>query len=225
MNGHRTYARFAGAMFLLAIVTSITGGLLIQGAIDQPVDLGSNASDRWAIRVGATLELINAVAVIGIAASLWVPLKERHPGMTIGYVGLRIIESGLCVAAAFIPVTLLAIGESDDQQAMSAGPMIMIRADLVEHGVPIFLGLGSLILYLILHRTRLVPRYIAIWGLVAAPAVIVANTVLAGTAVAPVLVAPILANEIYLGIYLMAKGLNRSTRPGPKIPHRMSSRP
>lgn len=53
--------------------------------------------------------------------------------------------------------------------------------------------------------------------MIAAPAVIIANTVLAGTTVAPLLVVPILLNEIYLGIYLLAKGFRANVTVAPHV--------
>lgn len=44
------------------------------------------------------------------------------------------------------------------------------------------------------------------WGLIGAAGVI-ANVFITATAIKPVLVLPIITNEIYLGIYLLAKEL------------------
>jgi hypothetical protein len=176
-------------MFLLAMVTSITGGALIQGLPDS----------RVAVTVGVALELVNPIAVLGIVAALWVPLSRSHPALTAGYLGVRVLEAAVCAAAAMIPLVQLSLTQRDEV-------LDAVRATLVGVGVPVFFGAGATILYLVLYRSRLVPRFIAIWGLVGAAAIL-ANVVISNPAMEPVLALPIIANEIFLGIYLLAKGL------------------
>jgi hypothetical protein len=175
-------------MFLLAMVTSITGGALIQGLPDS----------RSAVSVGVVLELVNALAVIGIVAALWVPLSRSHPSLTAGYLGVRVLEAGVCAAAAMIPLVQLSLTTHDEV-------LDAVRATLVGVAVPVFFGVGAVILYLVLYRSRLVPRFIAIWGLAGAAAIL-ANVIISNPALQPVLALPIIANEIFLGMYLLAKG-------------------
>lgn len=182
----RDNARFAGAMFLLAIVTSIAGGALIQGM----------PGERWAITTGVVLEMVNALAVIGIIAALWVPLSRSHPSLTVGYAGVRVAEAGAAAAAALLALTQL----TEPTAVLDA-----IRDTLLNVAVPVFFGIGALILYAVLYRSSLVPRYLAVWGLVGAVAIL-ANVVISNPALQPVLALPIITNEIFLGVYLIVKG-------------------
>ncbi len=214
MTHYRNNARFAGVMFLLAMTASLVGGMMIQGDISQP-DFMSNILDgKYTIITGVALELLNAFAVIGIAAALWNPLKQRSPAITAGYLCVRVVEATFCTAAAFIPVMMITLAEQTignrfttySERAFFANMLNTVRDDIVAYAVPIFFGIGAILLYIMLYRSGLIPKYIAIWGLAAAPAVIIANTFVTATMVKPVLVLPMIVNEIYLGIYLVAKG-------------------
>lgn len=205
MNSYRTYARFAGAMYLVAMVASIGGGLLIESTLHAQGADSAISEQKWILSIGSALELVNALAVIGIAAAMWIPLSRRNPAMAVGYLGVRILEAAACAAAAFIPVVLLRLADQEQAELL-----IAMRGVITAHAVPIFLGVGAILLYTALLRSGLVPRYLAVWGLVAAPAVIIANTLATEPALMAILVLPILTNEIYLGVYLLTKGF-RST--------------
>ncbi len=75
----------------------------------------------------------------------------------------------------------------------------------------VFFIIGAVIFYLILLRSRLVPRFISIWGLVSAAALTVAN--LAGVPdltqsfePAMLLYFPIVISELLVAVWLIAKG-------------------
>jgi hypothetical protein len=69
---------------------------------------------------------------------------------------------------------------------------------------------GAIVLYTLLYRSRLVPRFIAVWGLVAVALLIVANLlavdVTAGFQPAALLFAPIALNELFLAGWLIVRG-------------------
>jgi hypothetical protein len=189
MAKYRNNARFAGAMFLLAMAGSLVGGTMIESG-------GNNNSTI----IGIVLELINALAVIGIVAALYVPLKKYYPSIAAGYIGIRIIESVVCAAAAFIPV----VSMNYDGDTMM---LTVMRNTITGYAVPTFFGVGATLLYAMLFYSRLVPRYISVWGFAASIGIMLVMLV-SVTAIKPVLGLPIILNEIYLGIYLIVKGFS-----------------
>lgn len=205
--------KFAGSLFLVAIAASLTGGTLIHGVLDQPDFISHLPDQKWTLIAGVSLEIVNALAVIGIAAALWTPLRRSSPAMTIGYFGVRVIEAGLCTGAAFIPITQMNVAKQDNAQGI-ASLLTFSRESALNYAVPIFFGVSAVILYLMLYKSALVPKYIAVWGLVGAACIIV-NVFVTAPAIKLVLVLPIITNEIYLGIHLITKGL----RPTPQDAH------
>ncbi|GAB3741975.1 DUF4386 domain-containing protein [Microlunatus parietis] len=205
MNTDSISARFAGALFVTAIVASLVGGTLIQTVLGGPDAAERLSSGGPVVILGVVLELINALAVIGIAAALSVPLGRSQPGLAAGYLGIRIVEATVCATAALIPVIQLRLTAPDDLALLTA-----VRDGLVGTGVPVLFGAGALLLYLMLHRSGLVPRYLVVWGLVGAVGVL-ANVFVTEPALRPALVLPIITSELFLGGYLMVRGLRRRT--------------
>ena len=66
---YRKIARFAGVMYLLCMLASIGGGLMISGVIDKPDFMNKVLDSKWMLIAGMALELVNALGVMGIAAA------------------------------------------------------------------------------------------------------------------------------------------------------------
>mgnify|MGYP000927235884 CR=1 FL=1 len=215
----RANARFAGAMFLLAMVASLSGGLLLQSILNQPDLLTAIDAQKPLLLAGVVLELLNAFAVIGIAAAFWVPLKRRAPGMTAGYLALRTLEAAVCFAAALIPLLLLGLTGPNGAGRFSAdGDIILyatmlntLRDGITAYAVPIFFAAGGLLLYIMLLRSGLVHKYIAVWGIIAVFCV-AANMFVPDVMIKGLLALPIILNEVYLGGYLLIKGFRKESQ-------------
>jgi hypothetical protein len=79
----------------------------------------------------------------------------------------------------------------------------------------VFFILGALIFYFLLNRSEVVPRYISLWGFIAILGITAMNVLIyLGINIGIIglfFALPIMANEIFLAIWLMVKGVNTST--------------
>jgi hypothetical protein len=86
-------------------------------------------------------------------------------------------------------------------------------SDEFKQMVTISLVLGALVFYTMLHQSRLIPRFISIWGAIGALGV-VATALLEIFGISPgvleFLGLLMLANELFLGGWLIVKGFNPS---------------
>jgi len=79
--------------------------------------------------------------------------------------------------------------------------------------IPVFLSLGGLLLYYALYQSKLLPRFISVWGFIGAALILALNLLLTfnleiSTGLGLILALPIITNEIFLGIWLIVKGFN-----------------
>jgi hypothetical protein len=215
-------ARIAGALFLLAMVTSLVGAAMIEGALGAQDYLAALSANDTQVTIGALLELINGISVILIAVMMFPILKKHDEALALGYVAFRVVEAVVIFAALIIPLTLITLSQEYLAAGASTAPnfqvlgtsFIGVRAHLAGQLLGIFFGLGALLFYYLLYRLTLVPRWISIWGLVAAALIFVWNLLeLVGIHVSAGIVfgLPIILNEIFLGIWLIIKGFNSST--------------
>jgi hypothetical protein len=127
------------------------------------------------------------------------------------------------VLFAITTLLLLPVGE-----AMSAGPgtaspeglrLGSLLVDAVDVGVvtALVFCLGGVIFYLLLYRSRIVPRWISMWGLLAIPFyaaayVLAMYTVIdANSAAQNVLVMPLAVQEMVLAVWMIARGFQPAT--------------
>jgi hypothetical protein len=96
---------------------------------------------------------------------------------------------------------------------MAGTSFLAVRAFLAGQMLGIFFCLAALLLYYLLYQTKLVPRFISIWGFIAVLLVLVWNLLeLFGISVAigMVLALPMILNEIFLALWLIVKGFDPS---------------
>jgi hypothetical protein len=206
MTCFRRNARFAGVMFLLAMAASLSGGFMIEAVI-KPEFFIAVQGNEGKLELGIILEFINALAIIGIAPAMGPVLSRERPAMTAWYLGVRILESASCIAAAFMPIVMLGLikqGANADTE-LFAKMLTMMRDTATAYMIPLFFAASAMFLYIMLYQLKLGPRYISIWGLIATVG-IVAVQFLPEIEVRPLLAMPIILNEIYLGSYLFMKG-------------------
>ena len=219
MNAHKTTARIVGALFLIAMVTSLAGGIWLESLIAAPDTLDNVAAGETQVVLAVLLELINGLCVIGIAVFLFPILKKQDEALAVGYVALRIMEAALIVAALIIPLALIPLAqEYMAADAASAAPLeaagtsfLAARTVLTDQLLGIFFGLTALVLYYLLYRSRLVPRFISIWGFIAAVLILTWNLLeLVGLhiEVGMIFALPIILNEIFLGFWLIIRGFD-----------------
>ena len=209
-------ARVVGALFLIAMAASLIGAGFIESNLNA-ADFFSNLSAyKSMLTIGALLELVNGIAVIGIGVLMFPIFKRFDEGLALGYVAFRIIEAVFVFAALISPLAIITLSQAFTAGTLEAAnfqtsgaSFIAMRTLLAGQVLGIFFSLGALIFYYLLFQSKLVPRFISIWGLIAVALVFSWNLLeLIGIQISVGIVfgLPIILNEIFLGIWLIAKG-------------------
>ncbi len=224
MIADRRTAWIVGVLFLISNVTFLVGAVaFIEPMLGAPDYLPILAANRPQVVLGVLLELTNAVAYLGIAVLMFPILRQRYESLALGYVGFRIIEFVMQTLTDLSPLALLSLSEmyvgSGAAQAGSfqaLGTVLISGRDWAFQMVSIMLSLGALLFYAMLYQTRLIPRFLSIWGLLGA-AVVLANALLDMFGLPPGNLGVImLLNELFLGVWLIVKGFNPAVvAPGP----------
>ena len=215
MAAYQKNARIVGALFLVAMVASLFGGIWLESFLSAPDYLATIKENQSQVVMGVLLELINGLAVIGIAAGLFPIFRKYNEALAMGYVALRTIESAVIVAAVISPLALLELGQGPLEAATFqplGESLLAVRSILVGQVTGIFFSLAALLLFYLLYKTNLVPRFISIWGLIAVALVLAWNLVeLFGISVSfgMLLALPMILNEIFLAIWLIFKGFDQ----------------
>jgi hypothetical protein len=220
----RRIARTAGVLFIITFVTSIPA-LFLYGAVLDHTGYITGAGNDTRVLVGAFLELLLIVANIGTAVVLFPVLKRQSESIALGYVTARVIESAFIavgILSLLAVVTLrqdLAGAGTDTATLETVGRSLVAVKDwtfLLGPGFVVGIGNGLMLGWL-MYRSGLVPRRMAMFGLVGGPLICLSGIAVlfgvideggAGQFVATI---PEFIWELSLGIYLTVKGF----RPSP----------
>ncbi|HZF58624.1 MAG TPA: DUF4386 domain-containing protein [Rubrobacter sp.] len=230
MDTGRKLAIAAGVCYLITHVTSVPAAFLYGPILNRAgYVLGSVPDTR--VLLGAFLEVICALAIVGTAVALFPVVKRHNEGVALGYVGLRTLEAGI-IAVGVVP--LLAVVTLRQDMTGTAGADT--AAVLVEFhnwtrllGPGLVCGVNTVLMAYLMYRSRLVPRFIPVLGLIGGPLVFAYHTAQMFGASEQILswaaigVIPIFAWEVTLAFRLIAKGFNPSAAI-PSEPDKTDSR-
>jgi hypothetical protein len=198
----QTTARVVGALFLTATAAGIISAVLL-----EPDSIGDSA---YKAPAGALMVLVMSVAIALIPPTLFPVIKQFGEASALAYIVARTVEVVLLLPATIGPLMTLAPGSAHADAARTVTQIY----DLWGYtGSQVFFCLGAALLNALLFRSRLVPRWISGWALVAvvpylADAVLVMFDVLdVSSPIHATLVVPMAVNEMVLAIWLLAKGL------------------
>ena len=216
-------ARVAGVLFLVTYITTIPAAFfLYPPVLDNPNYIVGAGADT-SVSLGAFLELILVVANIGTAVVLWPVLKRVNEILALGFVTARIVESAFIAIGVLSLLTVVALRQGAAAGA-DASSLVTVGESLVTlHGWTFLLGPGfvvgignGLILGYLMYRSGLIPRGMAILGLIAGSMLLARFVgVLFGVfeplgVVGGLLVVPEFVWELSLAIWLIVKGFNPS---------------
>ena len=211
----RKIAMTAGIFYLLTFVSIPT--LSLYSSIHDPNYILGPGPDTN-VFIGVILELIVALTGIGTAVALYPLLKKQSGSVALGLVGSRVLEAGTIFAGAAFLLSIVTLRQSGvGADALMTGHALVTLYDrifLVGQGlIP---AVNDLLLGYLLYKSRLVPRTLALIGLVGAPMLIFGNiSVLLGLIgqrePSTLLFAiPVALFEFSLGVLLVVRGFNTS---------------
>lgn len=211
----------AGVLFIIATIASLVGT-----AIEQPVLQGTDylkvPSTANGLSAGAIAELVAAGTSAAIAIALYPVLQRWSSGLALGSVVFRAMEAVMYTLGTVALLAITQIGRASqtldaaDGRVMRAmaDVLMSVRQEAILAGVFAF-TIGSLMYYFTFYRSRLIPRWLSGWGILAVILMLVA-CVLALFSGAPVqtyvpLIVPIALQEMVLAVWLIVRGFSEPT--------------
>ncbi len=218
MNTYRTTAIVVGVMYLAGFVVGLVGNGLIQSILGAPDHLSTVSANSMMLAIGAILWLM---AVAGDAAHgvlMFPVLKQHSERIAFGYLASRIVDAVFIAVSILFILLQIPLGSEylkavvPNTFYLQALSTLSIQANLYAYDIGmIALGLAGLMLNYMLYRAKLVPRWIAVWGLVGY-AIIFCGMVseVMGSGLGLVSSLPGGLWEVFMGVWLIAKGFNSS---------------
>ncbi len=229
MNTCRKNAVMTGVLYFLGTVFGVSGGLiggevltsLISGKPLVGVDmLGLVAANSSRLTWGAFLTFMMGISLVTMTVFLYPVLRKASKELAMGMVLFRgALEGIFYFSSALILLTLVALGNNyiasgaDSVVLQSIGNVLYQFENLKAPVSSIIFLIGATCIYLTFYLTRLIPRWLSVWGFIAVVTSMTAALLKffhMDTGYGFYLEMVMLPQELVMAVWLIVKGFNPS---------------
>jgi hypothetical protein len=173
----RRTAGIAGWLMASTFVTSILAALILYEPVLNDADYILGAGEDTRITLGALMEFLLMIGNVGTAVVMYPILKRYSETLSLSYVASRTIESTIIGVGA---ISLLSVVTLRDDLAGSIGAnsasldiagqtLVAIHDWTFLLGPGFCVGVNGILLGWLMYRTGLMPRRLAMLGVVGGP--------------------------------------------------------
>ncbi|HEX5620030.1 MAG TPA: DUF4386 domain-containing protein [Solirubrobacteraceae bacterium] len=170
---HQRTARIFGVLFALTFVTSIAAVVLYDPILNDADFILAVGSDTR-IQLGALCEILLAITNIGTAVVLFPIARQQSESVALGYVASRVVESTVIVVGLISLLSVLTLqddfaGADADTLTIAGQSLVAVHDFTFLLGPGFCVGVNGLLLGYLFYKSGLVPRWMAMFGLVGGP--------------------------------------------------------
>lgn len=162
------------ALFLVTAAASISGVFVLNPILNAPDYLAKVFPNKGTVELGSLLWSVNNIGIIFIAVFAFPLLRKLDEALATGYLASRIIEGTIMMFGIAATLLLVPLSQGFINAGAPQGSSFLSLGDVLKHlkflglsGLSLpMLGLGGLLFTWQLFRFRLVPRFIAVVGLI-----------------------------------------------------------
>ena len=218
VNTFRPTATVVGIVYLAGFLVGIGGNILIQSILGAPNHLSTVFAKSIIVGIGAILWLMTVAGDTAHGVLMFPILKQHNERMALGYLAARIVDA--VFIAIMVLFLLIQIPLSSEYLKATASNSVFLQSlstvsvQASQYAYQIGMsavGLSGLILNFVFLRAKLVPRWIAIWGLVGYATILFGMlSAIMGSGLGDVSSIPGGLWEVFIGAWLMVKGFKTS---------------
>src|SRR5512140_759782 len=223
-NNNRKTAVLVGVLYILGTVMGVLSVIFTGLILDSPNYLVKVFENQSQLVIAALFVLTMVLSLAMIPFLLFPVLKKVNESLAIGYVVFRgaletVGGTGTVLSWLFLLVVsreYAAAGASDASGFQALGALLLKAGDPLSAVMGTIFCLGALMLYYMFYRSKLIPRWISVWGFIAiALHLVTIILVLFGlqstfSTENTMMNMPILLQEMVMAVWLIAKGFTRS---------------
>lgn len=226
-NLYKKNAIIVGVLFIIATVFLFIGEAIYGPYLSNDNYLVLAYPNRIAATLGMLLEFACVISIPLIPVFLYPVLRKHSQTMALAYIIFRFFEAILFILEEINELALINVS----QQYLTSGNAGE-AAYFVNYGMSLqswngwlfsfyllVFGIGGLFFYTALYQSKITPRFISIWGLIAAASILFSvililleiNLGLDQMTFQLIFVAPIAIQEMVMAVWFIVKGFNTSS--------------
>lgn len=224
MDKNRKAAILVGILFIITTGAAIVSGAFLLPIVEAPDYLTKVFENESQVMLGALFYFIMAAGCASITLPMYPILKKQNEGLALGAVGFRLIEGAIFMVGVVGVLSLVTVSRAFVQAGAPEASHFQLIGKLLIAGYTIShvvvpgvfaFSIGALMYYYIFYRSKLVPRWLSVWGFIGI-ILGIANGLLdmfggiPNETISMLLDLPIFVNEMVLAVWLIFKGFNSS---------------
>lgn len=223
MNTSRRTATIVGALFIIGTFSGILSLAFTQPTLSDPSYLSKIAFNETQIVIGILFWLTMYFVLPMVPVMLYPILKKDHAVLAMGYIVFRgALETVVGISMAISQLVLILVSQqfvvaatSDASSLQNLGALVLKSYHAINPLLIITFSLGALMLYVMLYQSRLIPRWLSVWGVIAillhfSTAFLILFRVVRPDDASTLLTInfPIFLQEMVMAVWLIAKGFS-----------------
>lgn len=216
MRSDRKTATLVGVLFIVADLAGVVSVLLVGRILDEPGALAKVATNHDRLVAGALLVVVLGLALAMIPILMYPIFRRYDEALAIASVVFRgAIETVTYIISAIVLLTIAELGQGYARGSVN-GPapqtlvvlLTAVQNEIAADVIAIIFSVGAALFYYLFYRSRLIPRWLSIWGLLGAALYLAAPLFdLFGSSFGA-LMAPLALQELVLAVWLIVRGLD-----------------
>lgn len=226
MREHKAAATTAGILYITGTVAGVLCVVLSAPVRDAGDPFAAAAEHSGVVVTIALLVLVMGLSLAFVPVVLFPVLRRVDEVLATGYLIMRgAVETACYILLAAGWLLLVPLDEAISSGPGTASPAgvrlgsLIVDADAVNAVLTLVFCLGATMFYVLLHRSRIVPRWITVWGLVAIPVYVVADLLAmyavigANSSQQVLMFMPLAVQEMVLAVWMIARGFRPPAVP------------
>jgi hypothetical protein len=216
-NKFRKTATVVGVVYLAGMFVGIPGNIMIQSILGAADPLAAVSANNMTVAIGAILWLLAVIGDVGHGVLMFPVLKQHSERMAIGYLAARIVDAIFIAIMVLFVLIQIPLGSeylkaATDASYLQALSALFAQGQLYAYEIGMSaLGVSGLMLCYTLYKGKLVPGWLAVWGLIGYATILVGMlSAVMGSGLGDLSSIPGALWEVFIGVWLIVKGFGSS---------------
>ncbi|MBN1200665.1 MAG: DUF4386 domain-containing protein [Anaerolineae bacterium] len=224
MAAYKKTARMVGVLFIIGTAAGVLSVVMSSPLLDASDYLTEISENDTQMITGALCVLIMGLSLAMVPIVAFPVLKQQNEALALGYIVFRgALETVIYLVMVISWLVLVPIsqeyvqaGASDVSNFQALGTLLVETEENAAVLMSIIFPLGALIFYYLLYRSKLIPRWLSGWGLIAVVLFIAAalldmfDVIETESTTSTLLDMPMAFQEMVMAVWLIVKGFNPS---------------
>lgn len=216
MNSNRKAAIRVGVLYIIGTVAGVLSVVFLGNTLSDASYLVRVSENQNQIVTASLLVLTMGFSLAMMSVVLFPILKKHNEPLALGVVLFRgALEAVMYIALVLCWLLLLTVsqeyvraGTPDASHFQTLGALLLKATDQMDVILRIVFSLGALMIYYVFHQSRLLPRWLSVWGLLGGVLYLVSGLSAMFSVDLGILMAPLALQEMVMAVWLIVKGFD-----------------